>query len=227
MLRGIAAPHKRSFWDGGAIPSRPRAGKPYFNPASIPGVSDSSLNSARVFAYAYSIESDRLRAARVGLGGVVLDRRQAARPPGAPPLECLPLLAGLRKEMHQSVAEDAIHVGSGVAVSGRPRRPDAAGRQSPDAMSGDASLVANDEVTDITFKNTYVADAALTLDGAKRWDDLDNAFETRPDELDLTLTRKTASQPEETIALTGDNLTWKRRGGSGRDSAQSLRKLSN
>jgi predicted NBD/HSP70 family sugar kinase len=87
--------------------------------------------SARVFAYAYSIESDRLRAARVGLGGVVLDRRQAARPPGAPPLECLPLLAGLRKEMHQSVAEDAIHVGSGVAVSGRPRRPDAAGRQSP------------------------------------------------------------------------------------------------
>lgn len=93
-----------------------------------------------------------------------------------------------------------------------------AGRQSPDAMSGDASLVANDEVTDITFKNTYVADTALTLDGAKRWDDLDNAFGTRPDELDLTLTRKTASQPEETITLTeGDNLAWTKGEGENAD----------
>ena len=84
-----------------------------------------------------------------------------------------------------------------------------AGRQSPDAMSGDASLVANNEVTDITFRNTYVADADLTLDGAKRWDDLGNAFGTRPNELTLTLRRKTASQPEETITLNeGDNLTW-------------------
>ncbi|ROT34224.1 ROK family transcriptional regulator [Micromonospora sp. HM5-17] len=85
--------------------------------------------SARVFAYAYSIETDRLRAARIGLGGVVLDRRQAARPPGLPPEECLPVLAGLRKEMHRSVAEGSVYVGSGVAVSGRPRHPDGPGRR--------------------------------------------------------------------------------------------------
>ena len=90
--------------------------------------------------------------------------------------------------------------------------------QSPEAMSDDASLVANDEATDITFKNTYVADTPLTLDGAKRWDDLGNAFGTRPDELDLTLTRKTDSQPEETITLNeGDNLTWKKGEGENAD----------
>ena len=38
--------------------------------------------SARVYAYALSIEVDRLRAARVGLGGRILERRETERPPG-------------------------------------------------------------------------------------------------------------------------------------------------
>ncbi|MEO3816903.1 ROK family transcriptional regulator [Plantactinospora sp. B24E8] len=78
--------------------------------------------SARVFAYAYSIEVDRLRAARIGLGGVVLDRRQADRPPGLRPAEALPVLTGFLKEMHQAVADGSVHVGSGVAVGGRLRQ---------------------------------------------------------------------------------------------------------
>ncbi|MEE6264028.1 ROK family transcriptional regulator [Plantactinospora sonchi] len=79
--------------------------------------------SARVFAYAYSIEVDRLRAARIGLGGVVLDRRQADRPPGLLAAESLPVLTGFMKEMHQTVADGSVHVGSGVAVGGRLRQP--------------------------------------------------------------------------------------------------------
>ncbi|MFC6019571.1 ROK family protein [Plantactinospora solaniradicis] len=89
--------------------------------------------SARVFAYAYSIEVDRLRAARIGLGGVVLDRRQADRPPGLLAEDSLPLLAGFVKEMHQSVADGSVYVGSGVAVCGRLRRPDGAVHIRPDS----------------------------------------------------------------------------------------------
>ncbi|WP_422773206.1 ROK family transcriptional regulator [Plantactinospora sp. WMMC1484] len=89
--------------------------------------------SGRVFAYAYSIEADRLRAARIGLGGVVLDRRQAERPPGLLAVETLPLLAGFVKEMHQAVPEGSVYVGSGVAVCGRLRRPDSAGQPGPEA----------------------------------------------------------------------------------------------
>lgn len=80
--------------------------------------------SARVFAYACSVEMSRLRAARVGLGGVVLDRRQAPRPPGLTVEDALPVLAGFIEAMHRSVADDSVYVGSGVAVGGRALRPD-------------------------------------------------------------------------------------------------------
>jgi predicted NBD/HSP70 family sugar kinase len=93
--------------------------------------------SGRVFAYAYSIEVDRLRAARIGLGGVVLDRRQAERAPGLLAEESLPLLAGFMKEMHQSVADDSVYVGSGVAVCGRLRGPDGAMHRPDSDRAGD------------------------------------------------------------------------------------------
>src|SRR2546423_13926674 len=41
--------------------------------------------SERVFVYAMSIGVDRLTAARIGLGGVVLDRRGRGRARGGPP----------------------------------------------------------------------------------------------------------------------------------------------
>lgn len=87
--------------------------------------------SARVYAYAYSIEVDRLRAARIGLGGGVLDRRELARPRGITAAEAAPLLARAAREMQQSVPADAICVGAGVAVCGLVRRDDGLVRLGP------------------------------------------------------------------------------------------------
>ncbi|PWR05600.1 sugar kinase [Micromonospora acroterricola] len=87
--------------------------------------------SARVFAYAYSVEVDRLRAARIGLGGAVLDQRELDRPRGLLAAEAAPLLAGAVKEMQQGVPADAICVGAGVAVCGMVRRDDGLVRLGP------------------------------------------------------------------------------------------------
>ncbi|MET8044537.1 ROK family protein [Micromonospora sp. NPDC005215] len=87
--------------------------------------------SARVYAYAYSVEVDRLRAARIGLGGAVLDRRDLDRPRGLLAAEAAPLLAGALKEMQQTVPPDAICVGAGVAVCGMVRRDDGLVRLGP------------------------------------------------------------------------------------------------
>lgn len=86
---------------------------------------------SRVYAVAFSIEVDRLRAARIGLGGEVLDRREAARPAGLSAVETAPLLATLAKEMRGSVPDDAVCVGGGVAVCGMVRREDGMVRLSP------------------------------------------------------------------------------------------------
>ncbi|GAB3139920.1 ROK family transcriptional regulator [Micromonospora sonneratiae] len=74
--------------------------------------------SELVYAYAYSIEVDRLRAARIGLGGAILDRREVPRPPGLPVEETVPLLAGFVKQMHRSVPDGSVYVGGGIAVCG-------------------------------------------------------------------------------------------------------------
>lgn len=87
--------------------------------------------SARVHAYAYSIEVDRLRAARIGLGGGVLDRRELARPRGITAAEAAPLLARAAREMQQSLPADAICIGAGVAVCGLVRRDDGLVRLGP------------------------------------------------------------------------------------------------
>ncbi|MDM4720750.1 ROK family protein [Micromonospora sp. WMMA1363] len=87
--------------------------------------------SARVHAYAYSIEVDRLRVARIGLGGAVLDRRELERPRGLTAAEATPLLAGAVKEMRQVVSADALCVGAGVAVCGMVRRDDGLVRLGP------------------------------------------------------------------------------------------------
>ncbi|MEV1113343.1 ROK family protein [Micromonospora sp. NPDC049751] len=87
--------------------------------------------SARVYAYAYSVEVDRLRAARVGLGGAVLDRRELDRPRGLLAAEAAPMLAGAVKEMQQAVPGGAICVGTGVAVCGMVRREDGLLRLGP------------------------------------------------------------------------------------------------
>ncbi|WFE25058.1 ROK family transcriptional regulator [Solwaraspora sp. WMMD791] len=87
--------------------------------------------SQRVYAYALSIEVDRLRAARVGLGGRILDVRTADRPRGTLAAEAVGPLAGFVKELHQSVPAGSVFVGSGVAVSGMVRRDDGMVRLGP------------------------------------------------------------------------------------------------
>lgn len=86
--------------------------------------------SGSVCVYAVSIEVDQVRAARVGLGGVVLDRREATRKPtpppgGAPPgSEPDPAVATLVDSLRQAAPPDVRSIGVGVAVCGRARHTD-------------------------------------------------------------------------------------------------------
>jgi predicted NBD/HSP70 family sugar kinase len=86
-----------------------------------------SPRSGRVYTYALSIEADRLRAARVGLGGRILDLREIPRPPGMPVLDAVAPLAGFLRAMRDSAASDALPpIGGAVAVADTSR--DAEGR---------------------------------------------------------------------------------------------------
>jgi predicted NBD/HSP70 family sugar kinase len=87
--------------------------------------------SARVYAYAMSIEVDRLRAARVGLGGRILDRRETDRPRGMQVLDAVQPLAGFIQDMRKDVPDDARGVGIGLAVAGMVRRADGMVRLAP------------------------------------------------------------------------------------------------
>jgi predicted NBD/HSP70 family sugar kinase len=87
--------------------------------------------SSKVYAYALSIEVDRLRAARVGLGGRILDRRETDRPRGMQVLDAVQPLAGFVREMRKDVPDDARYVGSGLAVAGMVRRADGMVRLAP------------------------------------------------------------------------------------------------
>src|SRR4051812_43311988 len=87
--------------------------------------------SAKVYAFALSIEVDRLRVARVGLGGGIMDRREIVRPPGMQVMEAILPLAGLVHEMRPAVPGDSRYVGTGVAVVGRTRGEDGRVRLAP------------------------------------------------------------------------------------------------
>src|SRR4051794_11126067 len=87
--------------------------------------------SSKIYAYALSIEVDRLRAARVGLGGQILDRRETDRPRGMQVLDAVQPLAGFVRGMRAGVPDDARYVGTGVAVAGMVRRADGMVRLAP------------------------------------------------------------------------------------------------
>ena len=87
--------------------------------------------SAKVYAYALSIEVDRMRAARVGLGGQILDRRETERPRGMQILDVVQPLARFVHEMSAAAPADARYVGTGVAVAGMVRRADGVVRLAP------------------------------------------------------------------------------------------------
>lgn len=87
--------------------------------------------SDKVFAYALSIEVDRLRAARVGLGGQILEQYETVRPPGMSADEAVEPLARFVRAMHDQVGDDSRCVGSGLAVAGMVRREDGMVRLAP------------------------------------------------------------------------------------------------
>jgi predicted NBD/HSP70 family sugar kinase len=106
--------------------------------------------SERVYAYAFSIEVDQLRAARVGLGGEVLDHRVDDRPSGLPAAEAVPLLAEFVKDLQQAVPDGAVYVGGGVSVSRMMRRADGkaglSGGTDTAGVAGPLSAVLNAEL---------------------------------------------------------------------------------
>jgi predicted NBD/HSP70 family sugar kinase len=84
------------------------------------------------YVFAFTIEADRVTAARVGLGGVILDRREVPRPRGdLPPAEIVAPLADVVRAMQQSIPPDARYIGSGAAVSAMVRREDGLIRLAP------------------------------------------------------------------------------------------------
>ena len=87
--------------------------------------------SSQVYAYALAIEVDRLRAARVGLGGKILDRRETERPHGMPVIDAIQPLATFIHEMRLAVPEGSRYVGGGLAVAGMVRRADGMVRLAP------------------------------------------------------------------------------------------------
>ncbi|BCY05621.1 ROK family transcriptional regulator [Actinoplanes sp. L3-i22] len=87
--------------------------------------------SEKIFAYALSIEVDRLRAARVGLGGQILEQYETVRPPGMSADEAVEPLARFVRAMHDQVGDDSRCVGSGLAVAGMVRREDGMVRLAP------------------------------------------------------------------------------------------------
>jgi predicted NBD/HSP70 family sugar kinase len=97
--------------------------------------------SHRVYVYAFSIEVDRLTAARVGLGGVVLDRRETVRRRGErSPADVVGPLAEFVRQMQRAVPPQTYCIGSGVAVGGMVRREDGMVRLGPNIGWVDAPL---------------------------------------------------------------------------------------
>lgn len=104
-----------------------------------------SPRSEAVHAYAFSIEVDRVRAARIGLGGVVLDRRETVREPGQTGEEVVKPFATFVSELHpppghgspgHGPAADRVRcIGCGVAISGRVRSADGTIGLAPPAES--------------------------------------------------------------------------------------------
>jgi predicted NBD/HSP70 family sugar kinase len=89
--------------------------------------------SERVYVYAFSIEVDRVVAARIGLGGVVLDRRETSRPRGERPApKVVAPLAEFVRETEKQQPDDCVVIGCGAAVTAIVRQDDGAIRLGSD-----------------------------------------------------------------------------------------------
>jgi predicted NBD/HSP70 family sugar kinase len=88
--------------------------------------------SEKVYVYAFAVEVDRIVAARVGLGGVLLDRFEAARPRGEHDAAAVVApVADFVRKMQATAPIGARLIGSGAAVSAMVRREDGYVRLGP------------------------------------------------------------------------------------------------
>ncbi|GAA3836064.1 ROK family transcriptional regulator [Sphaerisporangium flaviroseum] len=88
--------------------------------------------SRRVYVLAFDVRVDRLVAARVGLGGTILDRREAVRArAGADLDDVVGVLAGFASEMHRKARSGSVCVGVGAAYCGMIRPGDGMVRFGP------------------------------------------------------------------------------------------------
>ncbi|GAT66105.1 ROK family transcriptional regulator [Planomonospora sphaerica] len=94
--------------------------------------------SARVYVFALDVGVDRLVAARVGLGGAVLDRRETVRRRGPFSLEeVVGPLAAFARQMHRRTRPDTVCVGVAAAFSGGVAQSDGVVRFGPNMGSVD------------------------------------------------------------------------------------------
>ncbi|MEO3800523.1 ROK family transcriptional regulator [Nonomuraea sp. B1E8] len=94
--------------------------------------------SARVYVFAFDVGPDRLAAARVGLGGVILDRREVPRDRGRFKLdELAATLSGFARQMRRKTRADTVCVGAAAAVSGGVRKADGVVTFGPNLMDGE------------------------------------------------------------------------------------------
>ena len=85
------------------------------------------------YVLAFDVAVDRLVAARVGLGGAVLERRAAVRPRAGVDLETVvSVLARFGRELYRSAPERAVCVGAGASYTGMIRPEDGTVRYGPD-----------------------------------------------------------------------------------------------
>ncbi|WP_250573216.1 ROK family protein [Nonomuraea sediminis] len=95
--------------------------------------------SSRVYVFAFDVGPDRLAAARVGLGGAILDRREVARERGPFVVEELAAtLAGFARQMRRKTRQDTVCVGAAAAVSGGVRKSDGVITFGPNLLSEEA-----------------------------------------------------------------------------------------
>ncbi|GAA3454365.1 ROK family protein [Dactylosporangium matsuzakiense] len=97
--------------------------------------------SEKVYVYAFAVEVDRIVAARVGLGGVLLDRFEAARPRGEHDAATVVApIADFVRKMQLASPAGARLIGSGAAVSAMVRRDDGYVRLGPQLGWADQPL---------------------------------------------------------------------------------------
>ncbi|MCW3842328.1 ROK family protein [Micromonospora yasonensis] len=90
-------------------------------------------DAGRAYVLAFDVAVDWLVAARVGLGGVILDRRQAPRPRAGADLDrVVRVLADFGRRLHDAAPPGSVCVGVGASYCGMIRPGDGMVRYGPD-----------------------------------------------------------------------------------------------